>query len=115
MNKTLIRSVVPVVALLVGSAIAFAHNGIEHVMGTITALTESSVTIDTVKHATVVVLLEPSTTFSDNGAAASLKDLKVGDRVVVNAKPNSEKKLAAVSVRWGANSSAHMDHADHPK
>jgi predicted RNA-binding protein with PUA-like domain len=40
---------------------------------------------------------------------ASLKELKVGDRVVIYAKPNAEKKLVGVTVKWGAASAAHPD------
>ena len=114
-SKRSIHSVFAVFALMLGSAIAFAHNGVEHVMGTVTAVTDTSITVDTVKHTSVTVLIDPATTFSNNDAQASQKDLKVGDRVVINAKPNADKKLVGVSVRWGANSTAHGDHAEHKK
>jgi len=100
---------------MLGPAIAFAHNGVEHVMGTVTAVTDTSVTMETTKHTSVTVLLDPSTTFSNNDAPASRKDLKVGQRVVVNAKENADKKLVGVSVKWGANSTAHGDHMEHKK
>jgi Cu/Ag efflux protein CusF len=95
--------------LLFGAAIAFAHNGVEHVMGTVAAIADTSITVTTVKHTPVTVLLEPATTYSFNDAKASLKDLKVGERVVINAKQNAGHKLVGVSVRWGANSRAHAD------
>jgi len=108
-----INSAIAAFALLLGSTIVLAHNGIEHVMGTVTALSDTSITVDTVKHESVTVLLDPSTTFSKNDAHASLKDLKVGDRIVINAKPNSDKKLVGVSVKFG--SSASTGHSDHHK
>jgi len=114
-SKRSIHSVIAILALMLGSAIAFAHNGVEHVMGTVTALTDTSITVDTTKHTSVTVLLDPSTTFSNNDAVASRKDLKVGQRVVINAKENAEKKLIGISVKWGANSAAHGDHEDHKK
>ena len=114
-SKRNIHSVIAILALMLGSAIAFAHNGVEHVMGTVTAVTDTSITVDTVKHISVTVLLDPSTTFSNNDAQASLKDLKVGQRVVINAKENADKKLVGVSVKWGANATAHGDHAEHKK
>ena len=107
------HSAIAALALMLGPATAFAHNGVEHVMGTITAITDTSVTVDTVKHASVTVIIDGSTTFTNNDAQATEKDLKVGQRVVINAKPNSGKKLVAVSVKWGANSTAHADHAEH--
>src|SRR5216684_5146154 len=106
-SKRSIRSVIALLALMLGPAIAFAHNGVEHVMGTVTAVTDTSVTVDTVKHTSVTVLLDPSTTFSNNDAPSSLKDLKVGQHVVINAKENADKKLVGLSVKWGANAAAH--------
>jgi Domain of unknown function (DUF5666) len=114
-SRRSIHSVIAILALMLGSVIAFAHNGVEHVMGTVTAVTDTSITVDTTKHTSVTVLLNPSTTFSNNDAQASLKDLKVGQRVVINAKENADKKLVGMSVKWGANSTAHGDHGDHKK
>ncbi|MGI8960444.1 MAG: DUF5666 domain-containing protein [Bryobacteraceae bacterium] len=106
---------IAVLALLLGSAIALPHNGMEHVMGTVAAVTDNSITVETVKHTTVTVLIDPSTKFNNNDAQASLKDLKVGDRVVIHAKPNAEKKLVGVTVKWGVNSSGQTDHMNHDK
>jgi hypothetical protein len=90
-------------AMLFGSAIASAHNGIEHIMGTVSAISDKSVTVKNAQNENVTVLLDHATTFAHNNAKASLKDLKVGEHVVVNAKDNAEDKLVGVSVRWGAN------------
>ncbi len=107
-----IRTLFAMAALMMGSAIAFAHNGVEHVMGTVTAVSHTSITVDTVKHKSVTVKVDPSTTFTNKDAKASFKDLKVGDRVVINAKEIADEKLQAVSVKWGAsaNVTAHADH-----
>jgi hypothetical protein len=102
-----------VLALVLSATFALAHKGIEHVMGTVSAITQNSITVTTVKHTNVTVLLDASSKFSHNNADASWKDIRVGDRIVVNAKPNADKKLVAISVRWGANSSAHTDHPGH--
>ncbi len=83
-------------------SITFGHNGVEHVMGTVTAIGGSSITVETAQHAATTVLLDASTKFTNKGAAASLKDLKVGERVVIDAKPDAAKKLVGVTVRWGA-------------
>ena len=113
MNRRSSHSALAIFTLMFGSAIAFAHNGVEHVMGTVTAVTDLSITVDTVKHTSVTVLIDPATTFSNNDAQASRKDLKIGQRVVINAKPNADKKLVGVSVKWGANATAHGDHTEH--
>ena len=115
MNTKSMHSILAILALMLGSAIAFAHNGVEHVMGTVTAVTDTSITVDTVKHTSVTVLIDSATTFSNNDAQASRNDLKVGLRVVINAKPNAEKQLVGVSVKCGATSAAHDDHAEHKK
>ncbi len=98
-------------ALLLGSVSALAHPGMEHVMGTVAAVTENSITVETVKHTKVTVLLDPSTKFTNSNASASLKDLKVGDRVVIHAKPNADKQLVGAEVKWGT-SSMPADHKE---
>lgn len=112
-SRRSIQPVIAVVALMLGPAMAFAHQGVEHVMGTVVAVTGTSITVDTLKHASVTVLIGPATKFTKSDAHASLKDLKVGDRVAINAKPNSDKKLVAVTVRLGR--MAKMNHGDHKK
>lgn len=103
-SKKSIYPAIALFALLLGSLSTFAHNGMEHVMGTVAAVTDNSITVDTVKHTKVTVLLDPSTKFIHSSAQASLQDLKVGDRVVVEAKPNRDKKLVAAEVKWGPGS-----------
>lgn len=112
-NKRKMLSMIAALALMLGSAVAFAHGGMEHVMGTVTALTDSSITVDTMKHTSVTVLIDATTKFTKNDAQASRKDIKVGDRVVIEAKENSDKKLIGVTVKLG--SMANMDHGDHKK
>ena len=114
MNRK-IHSVLAILALLLGSAIAFAHNGVEHVMGAITAITDTSITVETVKHASVSVLIDPATTFTNNEASAARNDLKVGQRVAINAKPNAAKKLVAAGVKWAAPAAGNGDQAGYKK
>jgi hypothetical protein len=110
MKNRRMQTLTAVFALMLGAAIAYAHNGVEHVMGTVTAVTESSITVDTVKHTPVTVLLDASTKFTKNDAKITRQDLKVGDRVVIDAKENSDKKLVGLTVKLG--SAAHDDHSD---
>ena len=102
------RTFIAMAALMMGSVIAFAHNGVEHIMGTVTAVADTSITVETVKHTAVTVAIDPSTTFSNKNAKSSLKDLKVGERVVINAKEGADKKLQGISVKWGAGSTTKM-------
>jgi hypothetical protein len=82
---------------------SFAHNGNDHVMGTVTVMSANSITVQPVgkdtKPATVAVV--SSTMFMKSAAQASLKDLKVGDRVVIEAKEKKDDTLEAVSVTFG--------------
>jgi hypothetical protein len=98
--------------LLAGAA--FAHNGMEHVMGTVKTISANSVTVEIVAQEpkTITLGLLPSTKFVKSGADASLKDLKVGDRVMVEAKENSSDKLEAVSVTFGKQSPHDMSKKD---
>ena len=73
-------------------------------LATVAAVTENSVTVETVKHTQVTILMDPSTKFLNSNASASLQDLKVGDGVVIHAKKNADKKLVAAEVKWGTGS-----------
>jgi co-chaperonin GroES (HSP10) len=77
-------------------------------MGTVTAVSPSSITIQTAaKEAkTITVSVVPSTKFLKSGADASMTDLKVGDRVVIHAKAIGDK-LEAATVKFGK--PLHMD------
>src|SRR5262245_7224899 len=99
MNIRKMQLMIASVALMLGSTVAYAHNGVEHVMGTVTALTDSSITVDTVKHVSVTVVLDPTTKFTKGTVEAARKDLKVGDRVAIDAKESPDKKLVGVTVK----------------
>ena len=102
-------------ALSFGAITSVAHNGMEHVMGTVAAVTDNSITVETVKHTKVTVLVNSSTKFVNSDAQATLKDLKVGERVVIHAKDNAEDKLVGAEVKWGAasTSTGNMEGMDH--
>jgi Domain of unknown function (DUF5666) len=84
------------------TALLFAHNGMEHVMGTVTSVSKTSITVETVDHKSVTVLLNPTTKFIYNNVQSSLKDLKAGDRVVIHAKVDPNKNLLGVEVKSGS-------------
>jgi hypothetical protein len=96
-------------AMIFGSALASAHNGIEHITGTVSAISSTSVTVKNVQNESVTVLLDHSTTFTKNNVKASWQELKVGEHVLVNAKDNAQDKLVGITVRWGANAAAHPE------
>lgn len=69
------------------AAVAFAHGTDKHVLGTVTKITGTEITVETQNKEVQVVKIAPDTSFVKSGASATLKDLKVGDRVVIHAKP----------------------------
>ena len=99
--------------LLASSRVASAHNGVEHVMGTVTKVSAEAVTVETTDKKVVEVGLNSKTKYTRNDKAATASELKVGDRVMINAKEVKEK-LVADSVKLGA-SPAPSEHGDHSK
>ena len=71
-------------------------------MGKMIAISDNSITVETAtKGATAVtVAITAQTKFVKSGVAASVKDLKVGDRVVIHVKENG-KKMEATLVYFG--------------
>ena len=70
-----------------------------HVMGTVSALTDKSVTVQTADKKNVEVVLTSATTYVKGAQPATWKDLKVGDRVVIHAVKVKEL-LQAHEVRF---------------
>src|ERR1700693_1500421 len=101
-----------VVALL--PAVALAHGGFEHVMGTVSKISDASVTVTTAAGKSVDVALDAKTTYARATQALQRADLKVGDRVVIDAVKTGDK-LAAHSIKIGgatAAKAAQHEHAD---
>jgi hypothetical protein len=101
-----IHSLIAMATLILGSSIALAHDGIEHVMGTVKTVSDTSITVETVKHAMATITLDSTTKFTNKDAKASMKDLKPGTRVVVDTKDDASDKPHALAVKWGATSAA---------
>lgn len=94
-----------VVTLLFGiSLIAMAHGNQKHVMGSVTSISDSSITVETTGKKSVTVEIVGKTRFEKSGASATLNDLKVGDRVVIHADASGEKLIAS-EVQFGATKS----------
>ena len=110
-TKRNVKFLAVLAALFITAAAASAHNGMEHVMGTVTSVTDSTITVETVRHKTVAVLLDPKTTFTHSNTPSSWKELHVGDRVVIHAKANAAKQLIGVTVQWGAPSPQEPNHS----
>jgi hypothetical protein len=77
-----------------------AHGTDKHVLGTVAKISDSEITVQAQDGTLQVVKIAPDTSFVKSGASATLKDLKVGDRVVIHAKPVGSD-LIAHEVRFG--------------
>ena len=87
------------IVLIALSLVAFgasAHGGMEHLKGVITKVDGASLTLKSEKGELVVVLTDAKTEFTRGDAPASLKEVAVGDKVVVHATEHDEKFLAKV-------------------
>ena len=92
--------ILAILAFVVLATVALAHGTDKHVLGTVTKITDTEVTVETQTKEVQVVKITPETAFVKSGASATLKDLKVGDRVVIHAKPTGSD-LIAHEVRFG--------------
>lgn len=84
------------------SGAVWAHEGEHHILGKVTAVSANSITVETAgkEMKVVTVLVGAQTKFLKSGSSVSLKDLKVGDRVVIYAKARGDK-LEASPVSFG--------------
>jgi len=96
----LLTRILALLAIVSIATVAFAHGTDKHVLGTVTKITETEITVETQTKEVQIVKIAPDTSFVKSGASATLKDLKVGDRVVIHAKPVGND-LIAHEVRFG--------------
>jgi hypothetical protein len=89
------------VSLALLPSIATAHGGEEHVTGTVTKISDTSVTVKTTAGKTVEVGFDAKmTTYERAKQPIQKTDIKVGDRIVIHAMEVNEK-LVAHSVEIG--------------
>ena len=103
------RALVALGLCLVFFTMALAHDNEEHVMGTVTSISNNSIRVETANQETVTITIAADTKFIKSGSAASPSDLKVGDRVVVHAKKAGGKLIAEV-VRFGKSTTTSHHH-----
>ena len=105
MNTTRLKiqvALLAVLSLALLPTIAVAHGGKEHVTGTVTKISDASVTVKTTAGKTVEVAFDAKmTTYERAKKPIQKTDIKVGDRVVIHAMEVNEK-LVAHSVEIGA-------------
>ncbi len=104
MNTTSIRTstklkvqvaLLAILSLALLPTIATAHGGEEHVTGTVTKISDTSVTVKTTAGKIVEVGFDAKmTTFERAKQPIQKTDIKVGDRIVIHAMEVNEKLVA---------------------
>jgi len=92
MRHLTIAAAVLTLGLALG-ATAFAHGNNTHVRGVVTQVSAQSITVQVADNTSKTLTLSPKTTFARAGKPASLSDLKVGDRVVIDVPKNTTEAL----------------------
>ncbi len=109
MNTTKLKiqvALLAIVSLALLPTIAAAHGGEEHVTGTVTKISDTSVTVKTTAGKTVEVGFDAKmTTYERAKQPIQKTDIKVGDKIVIHAMEVNEK-LVAHSVEIGAATAA---------
>jgi hypothetical protein len=94
--------------LFAGSMLA--HGGNEHIMGTVSAINGDHVTIRTQDGKSEMVMLSKTTKYFTGSKASRQADMKVGSRVVVDAKMDPKMKMySALEVKIGVVDSGKTD------
>ena len=97
---------VAVLALALLPAIVSAHGGEEHVVGTVTKVSDTSVTVKTTAGKIVEVGFDAKSTYTRAKLQIQKADVKVGDRIVIHAVEVNEKLVAHTVELGGATAAA---------
>jgi len=92
MKHVTIAAAVFALGLALGATV-FAHGNNTHVRGVVTQVSAQSITVQLANNTSKTVTLSPKTTFARAGKPASMTDLKVGDRVVIDVPKNTTEAL----------------------
>src|SRR5215468_963859 len=94
-------------AILVSACLLLAHGNATHLMGTVTAVGNDSVTIKDKDGKSIVVTLEKTTKYFRNKKPATAGDVKIGSRVVIDAQMDEKKKMfTAEEIQLGTTEAA---------
>jgi ribosomal protein S1 len=88
------KQLLSIIALVLAiSAGALAHNGNDHVRGTVTQVSAQSVTVQLADKTTKTLTISTKTEFESAGKPGHLADIKVGDRVVIDVPEHGTNAL----------------------
>ena len=85
------RIVLSLLTIVLFVGLVHAHG--DPILGTVTAVTADTFTIKDKDNKPVVIMLEKTTKYLMNEKPAKKTDLKVGDRVVIDAEMNAKMKM----------------------
>ncbi len=74
---------------------AYAHNGMVHVMGTVIAMTDTSISVKARNEKVQTVALTSGTKYLRGETSVTLKDIKVGEHIVIHATGKPDHLVAA--------------------
>jgi len=94
------RRILTVCTGLIFSTLVFAHGNEQHVIGTVAKIEPASITVKTIEGDAKTVMIVAGTKFVKGSSPAAQQDLKVGDRVIIHAKPEGGM-LYATEVKIG--------------
>jgi hypothetical protein len=100
MKRTSLILIQLLICTLLLGTLSFAHGNMEHILGTVTEITESSLSVRTRDGATKAVKFDSETKFVKGDSEATIKDLRVGSRVVIHAH-NKNNSLYAAEIKIG--------------
>ena len=112
MRRTMMAGLLMIAVFVLG---AYAHEGMTHVMGTISAVDGQNITVKTTDGKSVVVMVAKETKYSRDKGTASAADLKPGARVMFEATEDQKmKKLVAKEAKLGVAEAATEKAAKQP-
>ena len=94
------RLLLLILSLGVFAGAAYAHNGMVHVMGTVTAMTDTSISVKAMDGKIQTVALTSGTKYLRGETSVTIKEIKVGDHIVIHATGKPDH-LAAAEVKVG--------------
>lgn len=106
------KRLIALVVVILFAGLAYAHEGMQHVMGTVMAITADSITVKATNGTIQTVVLNTQTKYSKGTSAIAQKDIKVGDHVAVHASKKEAQLIAAeikVGTMQGADGMKGMD------
>ena len=94
-------------AVVISAGLLWAHGDATHIMGTVAAVEGDHLTVKTQAGKSEMIMLGKTTKYLIGTKPATVSDLKVGTRVVVDAKADAKTKMySALEIKIGTAAAA---------